>query len=228
LSGGVRRRDFIKMAAAFVASLSGATITSGARALERASQAEGVVLWGMAVDLTKCVKCGVCVTACQHKNNLPEGIFFNKIMTVKINGRDYTLPASCMHCRYPPCLYACPVAATYKRGDGIVDVDYSICIGCKYCAAACPYLARVPIEEDVSHPVHPFPKGVVAKCDFCRERIDAGLKPACVEACPFSARIFGNLKDPNSEIAHVLAAKRSVVVLRSELGTWPTWYYILG
>lgn len=220
------RRSFLKFAglAGLLASLQ---LVSGGQALKEAGRAEGKVLWGMLIDLKRCVRCGRCVTACQEKNGLPENLFFNKMMTVMIDGKLVELPASCMHCRYPPCVYVCPVAATYRREDGIVEVDYSICIGCRYCITACPYLARVIVEEDIHGPIY-IPKGVVAKCNFCRDLIDMGLKPACVEACPFNARTFGNLKDPNSEIARILASKRHVIVLRPELGTWPVWYYAVG
>ena len=220
----IKRRDFIKLGALTVSTVASLTAISGVEVLSKAAQAKGEVLWGMVIDLTKCVRCGRCVRACHDRWFLPEDMFFNKMMKVRVGVREYELPAACMHCRNPPCLYACPTGATYKREDGIVEVDYSKCIGCKYCVAACPYLARVPMLEDTRL----IPKGVVAKCNFCADRIDTGSKPACVEACPFNARIFGNLKDPNSEISHVLWHSRQVITLKEELGTQPTWYYILG
>ena len=220
----VERRTFIKLALATTALLSGIELVKGKEITKKASEAKEEKLWGLVIDLRKCVRCGRCVTACKEKNKLPEHVFFNKMMKVRISGREYELPASCMHCRRPPCMYVCPTGATYRREDGIVLVDYDICIGCRYCVAACPYLARVPNEEEL--PL--FPKGVVIKCNFCVDLIDAGKVPACVAACPYGARIFGNLKDPTSEVFHVLESSKSVVVLKPELGTWPTWYYILG
>lgn len=148
----------------------------------------------------------------------------------------YYLPVQCQQCDNPPCVDVCPVKATWKERDGIVVVDYDWCIGCRYCEAACPYHARrfnwsapkVPVDE--INPEQAYlsnrlrPQGVMEKCTFCLHRTREGRLPACLEACPTGARVFGNLLDPESEIRWVLANKR-VFVLKEELGTKPSFFY---
>jgi molybdopterin-containing oxidoreductase family iron-sulfur binding subunit len=148
----------------------------------------------------------------------------------------YYLPVQCFQCEDPPCVEVCPVEATWQEADGIVVVDYNWCIGCRYCQAACPYHARrfnwrepqIPAEEVnpdqgyLSNRIRP--QGVVEKCHFCLHRTREGRLPACLEACPTGARIFGNLLDPDSEISWVLKNKRCFV-LKEELGARPTLYY---
>lgn len=156
--------------------------------------------------------------------------------TVPEEGK-YYLPVQCMQCDDPPCVKACPVEATWTEPDGIVVVDYDWCIGCRYCMTACPYSARhfnwtepeIPTAE-LNTDTHyfgnrPRPRGVVEKCHFCIHRTREGLQPACMEACPTGARIFGNLLDPDSEIRYVLKNK-TVFRLKEDLGTEPKfWYY---
>lgn len=148
----------------------------------------------------------------------------------------FYMPVQCQQCANPPCVDVCPVQATWKEDDGIIVVDYNWCIGCRYCEAACPYHARrfnwkkpeIPAEE--INPVQAYlsnrirPKGVVEKCHFCLHRTRKGKHPACLEACPTGARVFGNLLDPNSDIRWVLENKR-VYVLKEELGTQPRFFY---
>lgn len=148
----------------------------------------------------------------------------------------FYLPVQCQQCENAPCVKVCPVQATWKETDGIVVVDYNWCIGCRYCEAACPYHARrfnwtkpeVPAEEinpDQAYLSNRIrPQGVVEKCTFCLHRTRKGRLPACLEACPTGARVFGNLLDPNSDIRWVLANKR-VFVLKEELGTRPRFFY---
>ncbi|HZI13822.1 MAG TPA: 4Fe-4S dicluster domain-containing protein [Myxococcus sp.] len=148
----------------------------------------------------------------------------------------YYLPVQCQQCDNAPCVKVCPVQATWKERDGVVVVDYNWCIGCRYCEAACPYHARrfnwtkpeIPAEEInpdqgyLSNRIRP--QGVVEKCTFCLHRTRAGRLPACLEACPTGARVFGNLLDPKSPIRWVLENKR-VFVLKEELGTRPRFFY---
>ena len=158
------------------------------------------------------------------------------------------IPMPCMHCENPPCVTVCPAKATYRREDGIIMQNFRKCIGCKYCMVACPYGARsfnTKDQEEKEYHRHdlppdrsswglwPFPArthGVVEKCNFCFPRIDRGIKegkkigeevvPACVEACPANARIFGDLDDTGSEVSRLLSS-RAYMRLREELSTEP-------
>ena len=155
--------------------------------------------------------------------------------TVPADGKFY-LPVQCQQCDEPPCVNVCPVQATWKEEDGIVVVDYNWCIGCRYCEAACPYHARrfnwkaPEIPADEINPDQGYlsnrvrPQGVVEKCTYCLHRTRRGRLPACLEACPTGARVFGNILDPNSEIRWLLENKR-VYVLKEELGTKPAFFY---
>jgi len=148
----------------------------------------------------------------------------------------YYMPVQCLQCDNPPCVDVCPVEATWKEEDGIVVVDYNWCIGCRYCEAACPYHARrfnwktpeIPAAEVnpdqgyLSNRIRP--QGVVEKCHFCLHRTREGRFPACLEACPTGARVFGNINDPDSEIRWIIENKR-VFVLKEDLGTEPTLFY---
>ncbi len=150
----------------------------------------------------------------------------------------FYMGTQCFHCENPPCVDVCPVKATWKEEDGIVVIDYDWCIGCRYCMAACPYDGRrfnwsepqVP-EEEVNKDQHYLgnrlrKKGVMEKCTFCVQRSRNGKNPACVEACPTGARVFGNLLDPKSEIRWVLENKK-VFRLKEDLGTEPKFWYFM-
>lgn len=149
----------------------------------------------------------------------------------------FYLPVQCQQCDNPPCVRACPVEATWQEPDGIVVIDYDWCIGCRYCQAACPYWARkfnwnepVIPEQSLNTQTHylsnrPRTKGVMEKCTFCLHRVRKQQLPACQEACPTGARVFGNLLDPTSEIRYILANKK-VFRLKEDLNTEPKfWYY---
>ena len=153
-------------------------------------------------------------------------------------GKTY-LPMQCMQCDDAPCTKACPVDATWTEPDGITVVDYDWCIGCRACATACPYLARrfnwtaPKVPADALNPdTHylsnrPREVGVIEKCHFCLHRTREGRQPACQEACPTGARVFGNLLDPKSEIRFILENK-TVFRLKEELGTEPKFWYFSG
>lgn len=148
----------------------------------------------------------------------------------------FYMPVQCQQCDNPPCVSACPIEATWQEDDGIVVVDYNWCIGCRYCEAACPYHARrfnweqpeIPADEVngnqgyLSNRIRP--QGTMEKCHFCLHRTREGRAPACLEACPTGARVFGDLNDPDSDINYVLKHKR-VFVLKEELGTRPNFFY---
>lgn len=150
----------------------------------------------------------------------------------------FYMGVQCFHCENAPCIKACPTKATWREPDGIVVVDYDWCIGCRYCMAACPYYGRrfnwndpqVPLDQ-ITKKQHYLgnrmrSRGQMEKCTFCVQRSRDGRLPACVEACPTGARVFGNLLDPKSEIRFVLKNKK-VFRLKEDLGTDPKfWYFI--
>ena len=149
----------------------------------------------------------------------------------------FYMPVQCQQCKNPPCVKVCPVHATWQEADGITVIDYNWCIGCRYCEAACPYWARrfnftkpsIPkagINPDMSYLGNrPRSQGVMEKCHFCIQRSRVGRYPACLEVCPTGARKFGNVRDPNSEVAYILKTKRVFIQLKEELGTSPRFFY---
>lgn len=148
----------------------------------------------------------------------------------------YYMPVQCHQCAKPPCVKVCPVEATWQEPDGITVIDYDWCIGCRYCEAACPYWARrfnftePEIPSDKLNPNmgylsnRPRAKGVMEKCTYCLHRTRVGRLPACLEVCPTGSRKFGNVLDPESEVAYILQHKR-VFVLKEEVGTLPRFFY---
>ncbi len=137
--------------------------------------------------------------------------------------KSFFVPKLCNQCDNPPCVIVCPVGATYMTEDGIVLIDQEHCIGCRYCIQACPYGARFMLP-DFSE-THFGQVRVADKCTWCYHRITKGLLPACVEACPVGARVFGDLRDPESPVMKILRERR-VYVLKPALGTEPKVYYV--
>jgi len=195
----------------------------------------------LVIDLNVCVGCHACVTSCKEWNTQgaagpltdqnaygadPTGTFFNRVQTFEVGEFPHTetvhFPKSCLHCEDPPCVPVCPTGASYKRvEDGIVLVDYAKCIGCKYCSWACPYGAREVDGE----------QKVMKKCTLCVDRIydaklpEAERKPACVLACPTSARLFGDIHDPQSEASRAIR-EQGGYALMPEWGTHPANHYL--
>jgi tetrathionate reductase subunit B len=173
----------------------------------------------MLFDLRRCIGCHSCAVACKSENDVPLGVWRSWVKKTEKghypNVREFFLPLVCNNCENPICVTVCPVNAGIKRADGIVYIDPHRCIGCRYCMASCPYGVRY---------IHPTKK-IAEKCFWCHHRIDAGLQPACVEACPTGAILFGDLNDPESQIAQALA-NNAVQVLKPELGTQPQTFYI--
>jgi molybdopterin-containing oxidoreductase family iron-sulfur binding subunit len=208
--------------------------------------------WGMAIDTAKCLKkenCTKCTEVCHQIHNVPaipdarrevRWIWkepFKHVFREQVDEysslRDAPVMVMCNHCDNPPCVRVCPTQATWKREDGIVAMDWHRCIGCRYCMAACPYGSRSFNWSDPRPFIHnanaEFPartKGVVEKCTFCTERVAVGKLPACVEACPEKALVFGNLADPNSEIRQLLRTRQHIR-RKPELGTRPQIFYII-
>lgn len=171
------------------------------------------------IDLRKCIGCNACVLACKSENDVPLGVWRSWIKRVEKGRyphvREFFLPILCNNCENPICVTVCPVNAGIIRPDGIVYIDPHRCIGCRYCMASCPYGVRY---------INPQTK-IAEKCYWCHHRVDAGLQPACVQACPTGAMLFGDLKDPESEISKAVA-KNAVQVIKPESGTQPYTFYI--
>lgn len=175
--------------------------------------------YGMLIDLRRCIGCHACSVACKAEFDVPLGVYRSWVEYAEKgdfpNVRRSFLPRLCNHCNHPPCVSVCRTGATWKREEDGVVVDPAICIGCKYCIQACPYDARFINPET----------GAADECDFCLRRVEKGLVPSCVNTCLGRARIFGDLNDPDSEIA-VQVASNPVTVLRPEQGTEPNVFYI--
>jgi Fe-S-cluster-containing dehydrogenase component len=196
---------------------------------------------GLVIDLDICVGCHACATSCKEWNTsgfagpLPDfdpygakpwGIWLNRVHSYEEGegegARTVYFPKSCLHCEEPACVTVCPTGASYKRAeDGIVLVNEDICIGCKLCSWACPYGAR-EFDHDA---------GVMKKCTLCIDRIynenlpEEDRLPACVMACPTSARHFGDLGDPDSDVSRMVADRRGADLM-PELGYRPVNKYL--
>jgi DMSO reductase iron-sulfur subunit len=175
------------------------------------------------LDLDRCIGCFSCVVACKQENNIQLGAYWNKVLTIGPNGKFpdvemYFLPVLCQHCEDPQCVKNCPTGASQKRDDGIVLIDKEKCIGCQYCAMACPYGVRYFNEE----------QGVVEKCTLCAHLVEKGQEPACVKNCAAKARIFGDANDPNGKVAQALEAAGSENVhTLADVGNHPSVRFIL-
>ena len=228
---------------AWGAAMAGVTLAPGVTLFDLAhgraptEPASSKVRWGMLVDLNKCASdCDACVTACDKENGLPAGKtatsaqWIRKVELKDMRGHARSVPMMCQHCAEPPCVDVCPTGASFKRADGIVLVDRHTCIGCRYCMMACPYKARSFVHEPTTgqRPDVPRGKGCVESCTLCVHRIDRGGIPACVEACEAAghkALLFGNLNDPESEIAKRVASYATSAV-RADLRLDPGVRYV--
>ncbi len=208
--------------------------------------------WAMVADLERCVGCQTCTAACRHANATSPAVQWRKVLDIEAgsfpNVNRTFVPVGCQHCADPPCMHVCPSTATRQRADGIVTIDYDICIGCAYCDVACPYQARFKItKEDFAYGAEAMQNeiereiserlGVAQKCTFCSDRIDFGIDnglapgsdpratPACVNACIADALHFGDLDDADSNVSKLLRSHKSFR-MHAELGTEPGFHYL--
>ena len=174
--------------------------------------------WAKVIDQERCIGCHACTTACKSENEVPLGVTRTYVKYVDVGvfpqARRAFQVTRCNQCDDAPCTAACPTSAMFRRPDGIVDFDKSVCIGCKACIAACPYDAIFINPEDHS----------AEKCNFCAHRLDGGLEPACVVVCPTEAILVGDLDDPASQVARIVH-REAVAVRRPEKETRPKLFY---
>ncbi len=175
--------------------------------------------YGFVIDNRTCIGCHACTVACKSEHDVPIGVNRTHVKYIETgtyphSGREFTVHR-CNHCEDAPCTTICPTTALFIRADGIVDFDDDRCIGCKSCMQACPYDALY-IDPN---------KGTAAKCNYCAHRIENSYEPACVIVCPTEAIISGDLDDPNSKIA-MLVASHDTTVRKPESGATPNVFYI--
>lgn len=209
----------------------------------------------MVVDLKKCWEredCALCISACHKIHNVPDfGNSKDEVKWIWKDAFENAFPEQahefqtdrqrqgpvllmCNHCDNPPCVGVCPTRATWKReSDGLVMMDWHRCIGCRYCMAACPYGSRSfnwrdprPFIQEIAGGFPTRMRGVVEKCNFCEERLASGEIPACVQACPAGALVFGDLRDAGSQVRRLLQSNHAIR-RRPDLGTLPQVYYLV-
>jgi len=186
-------------------------------------QIQGAQMWGVAdvyqtlfVDITRCIGCFSCEVACKLEHDLPVGPRLIQVMQIGPHkvGEDlktYYLPIGCFHCGNAPCIEACPKNAIERRSDGIVHIVADKCIGCRLCIEACPFAA----------PQLDTRSGKVIKCDYCKDRVDKGLWPACATKCTMKAMYFGDINEISTVIRERVARKVAVGLFREPVYSGP-------
>jgi Fe-S-cluster-containing dehydrogenase component/formate-dependent nitrite reductase membrane component NrfD len=175
--------------------------------------------YGFVIDQDRCIGCHACTVACKEEHSVPVGVFRTWVKYVEKGEFPHTSRhfgvMRCNHCDDSPCTEICPTSALYRRSDGIVDFDNTRCIGCKACMQACPYDALY-IDPN---------NNTAAKCNFCAHRVEVSLEPACVIVCPTQAILAGDLDNPSSNVARVVATQK-VSVRKPQKGTNPKLFYV--
>ena len=199
--------------------ITGTRATSRKPERSRPNAGKGNTLrYGFVIDQNSCIGCHACTVACKTEHEVPLGVNRTWVKYIEKgewpDTRRFFSVLRCNHCTDAPCVTICPTTALFKRGDGIVDFDTDRCIGCKSCMQACPYDALY-IDPD---------ENTAQKCNYCAHRVDIGIEPACVVVCPEQAIIAGDLNDPVSRIAQMVATEQTTV-RAPEQGTGPNVYY---
>jgi Fe-S-cluster-containing dehydrogenase component/formate-dependent nitrite reductase membrane component NrfD len=175
--------------------------------------------YGFAIDLRKCIGCHACTIACKAEHDIPVGVNRCWVKTVEKGSfpdtRRFFFPVLCNQCTDAPCARICPTGALFKRRDGIVDLNGASCIGCRACMEACPY-DQLFVDPNTH---------TAEKCNFCANRVENQLLPACVIVCPTECRIFGDMDDPTSEVARIVQ-REAFMVRKPEKGTGPKIFYL--
>jgi phenylacetyl-CoA:acceptor oxidoreductase subunit 1 len=217
------------------------------------TERHGMTRWGMVIDLRKCIGCGTCKEVCvQDKDKAPverRRVIENQVLFEGHSDR-LSVTMSCMHCETPPCKDVCPSGATFRRPDGIIDIQEDLCVGCGACIVACPYHSRSICSEDVmfgqqsdNSPEEKEQRldriGICVKCDACSRIVQNGLKqnikpgidpeatPLCVRFCIGEALYFGDLDDPESNVSMLIRENNTFRLLENH-GTQPGTYYIIN
>ncbi|MFQ5917815.1 MAG: 4Fe-4S dicluster domain-containing protein [Candidatus Binatia bacterium] len=252
----VSRRQVIKGAGAVALGAVAGLVPTGKASAARKKKAPR---WAFIVDLRRCIGCRACTVACKAEFGVPLGAFraavYEEVNGKFPNSEKHFLPRLCNQCEgskeegIPPCVKICPeypkgrkkfitaegktiryrYGATYKRPDGLILWDNTLCIGCGKCIDKCPYGARAWDKSLMSG--KDTTKNAITKCTLCQHRIDKGVVPACVNACQAKARIFGDLNDPESEVSKLakefgLVDKRNETTLLPAENTVPMCFYI--
>jgi tetrathionate reductase subunit B len=199
--------------------------------------------WAMAIDIEKCIGCGGCAKACKAENNVVDEPYYFRTWVERYHiedgamdhpivdspnggidgfperypdgkGKTFFVPKMCNHCADSPCTQVCPVGATFQSPDGVVLIDKTYCLGCRYCVQACPYGCRY-IDPRTN---------TADKCSLCYHRITKGLKTACVEVCPTGARQLADLKDPKDPV-HEFLRTHQIQILKPQMATGAKVYY---
>lgn len=225
----ISRRDFLKSAAAGTIGAAVVATLPAAKSFGKVSGKTGKKRLAMLIDLRRCNGCQTCAIACKAEFNVRLGAFRSWVQDSERgkypNVRRTFLPRLCNHCKHSTCSLVCPTKATYEREDGVVMVDKEKCVGCRYCMNACPYGSRYFNWQKDNAKDKSRIFGTVDKCDFCVHRVDKGLVPSCVNACPEEARIFGDINDPDTKISRLIACEAVQTILPGK-GTDPQVFYI--